>query len=51
MNSYQRIDLEYIQSIFDKVRPVVSHFEVHLLEKTLTPNDIGEALKGSHRKF
>ena len=38
---YQRTYLEYIRSIFDQVRPVVSHIEVRLPEKHLTPNKIG----------
>ena len=35
--SYQRKDLEEIFSTFDQVRPVVSHLEVRLPYKPLTP--------------
>ena len=45
------IDLEEIHSRFDQVRPVVSHLEVRLPKKTLTPNNIGEALGGLQRQF
>ena len=38
--------LEEIFSIFDQVRPVVSHFEVRLPNKPPTPKNIGEALGG-----
>ena len=38
---YQRIDLEEICSIFDKVRSVVSHLEVRLPKKPPTPNNVG----------
>ena len=38
--------VEYICYIFDQVRPVVSHLEVRLPEKPLTPKSIGEVLKG-----
>ena len=48
---YQRTYLEDIIPIFDQVRPVVSHLEVNLPEKPLTPNNIGEFLKGTQRKF
>ena len=48
---YHRTDLEEICSRFDQVRPVVSHIEVHLPEKPLTPNNIGEALKDTQRQF
>ena len=37
--------------MFDKVRPVVSHLEVCLPEKSLTSNNTGEDLKGPHRQF
>ena len=47
MKSYQRTDLEGIQSIFDQVRPVVSHLEVSLPNKPPTPNNIDEGLKGT----
>ena len=40
-------DLEDFSSIFDQVRPVVSHLEVRFLEKPLTPKNIGGALKGT----
>ena len=49
--SYHRTDLEDICSIFDQVRPVVSHIEVRLPEETPTPNNIGEYLKVPHRQF
>ena len=49
--SHHRSNLEDIWSIFDKVRPVVSHIEVHLPEKPPIPKNIGEALKGPQRKF
>ena len=42
--------LEEICSKFDQVRQVVSHLELRLTEKPLTPNNIGEALKGPKRK-
>ena len=41
--SYQRTDLEEIRSIFDQVRPVVSHLEVRLPKKPPTPKNIGDA--------
>ena len=50
-NSYQRTDLEEIRSIFDQVRPVVSHIKVHLTNKPPTPNNIGEGLKGPQRQL
>ena len=40
--------LEYIWYKFDQVIPVVSHIEVSLPEKPITPNKIGEAIKGTH---
>ena len=43
--------LEEIRSIFDQVRPEVSYLEFSLPHKPLTPNNIGEALKGPQRKF
>ena len=49
--SYQRTYLEEIRSIFDQVRPVVSHIEVRLPKKPPTPNNIGDALGGPQRKF
>ena len=49
--SYQSTDLEYIHSILYQVIPVVSHLEVHLPEKPLTPNNIGEALKCPQRQL
>ena len=45
MTSSQRKDLEEINSRFDQVRPVVSHFEVFLSKKPPTPKNIGEFLK------
>ena len=44
-------DIEDICSIFDQVVPVVSHPEVSLPEKPLTPKNIGEYLKVPQRKF
>ena len=38
-------------SIFDQARTMVSHLEVCLPEKSITPNNIGEALKGSQRQL
>ena len=49
--SYQRIDLEEIRSIFDQVRPVISHLEVRLPKTPPTPKNIGDALGGPQRKF
>ena len=43
--------MENIWSRFDKVVPVVSHLEVHLPNKPLTPRSTGEAIKGPRRKF
>ena len=51
IKSYQITDLEYIRSIFDQVRPVVSHLEVCLPKKPPTQKNIGEALGGPQRKF
>ena len=48
---YERIDLEEIRSIFDQVRPAVSHIAVHLPEKSLTQNNIFGGLKGPQRQF
>ena len=48
---YQRTDLEEIFSIFDQVRPMVSHIEAHLPKKPLAPRNIGEGLKGDQRSF
>ena len=42
--------LEYICSIFDQVRPVVSHLEVNLPDKPITPKDIIESLNGRQRQ-
>ena len=44
--SYQRTYIEYIRSKFDQVIPVVSH-----IEKTITPINIGEAIKGPHKQI
>ena len=49
--SYQRKYLEDVCSIFGQVRHVVSHIEVSLPEKPLTPNNIVEALKGPQRQL
>ena len=40
-------DLGDIWSRFDQVIPVVSHIEVHLPDKALSPKNIVEALKGT----
>ena len=48
---YQRTDVEEIGPIFDQVIPVVSHLEVRLSEKHLTPKNIGEDIKGPQRQF
>ena len=48
---YQRTDIEEIRPIFDQVIPVVSHLEVCLSEKHLTPKNIGEDIKGPQRQF
>ena len=44
-------DIEDISSRIDQVRPVVSYLEVPLPYKPLTPNKIGEALKGPQIQF
>ena len=49
--SYQRTDLEEIRSIFDQVRPVVSHLKVRLPKKPPTANNIGETLGSPQRHF
>ena len=49
--SYQRTYLEEICSRFDQVRPVVSHLQVLLPKKPLTPNNLGDALGGPQRQF
>ena len=43
---YQRKYLDYICSIFDQVRTVVSHLEVRIADKPPTPKNIGEDLNG-----
>ena len=48
--SYQKIDLEYIYSIFDQVRPVLSHIEFHLPKKPTTLKIIVEGSKFHHRQ-
>ena len=50
-NSYKKTDLEDICSIFDQVRPIVSHLEVRLPDKLPTPNNIGECLEVPHRQL
>ena len=45
MKSYHRTDLEEIHSRFNQVRPVVSHIEGHLPNKSPTLKNIGEGLK------
>ena len=45
--SYQITYLEGIHSIFDQVRPVVSHLQFSIPNKPATTNNIGEVLKGS----
>ena len=49
--SYQRTDLEDIRSRFDKFVPMVSHLEVSLPEKPISPKNIYGYLKGPHRPF
>ena len=49
--SSQRTYLEEICSIFDQVRPVVSHLEVCITRKPPTPKNIGEGLKGPQRQL
>ena len=49
--SYQWTYFEEIRSIFDQVRPVVSHLEVRLQKKPPTPKNIISALGGPQRKF
>ena len=49
--NYHRTYIEDISSRFDEIRPVVLHLEVRLPEKPLNPKNIGEAIKGPHRKF
>ena len=44
--SYQRTNLKDIHSIFDQVIPVITYLKVRLPEKSLTSNNIVEALKG-----
>ena len=46
-----RTELEENLSIFDQFIPVVSHTEVILPNKTPIPNNIGEGVKVSERKF
>ena len=48
---YQRTDHEEIFSIFDQVRPVVSHIEVTLPEEPPTLNNLVEGLKGPQRQL
>ena len=48
-NRYQIIDIEYICSIFDQVRPVVSYIEFNLSRKSPTPKNIGEGLSSSEK--
>ena len=50
-NIYQITDLEYICSIFDQVRPVVSHLDVSLPKKPPTPKNIDEGLKVPQRQL
>ena len=47
---YHMTHLERIWTIFDQIRPVVSHIEVSIPEKPLTPNNIGEAIKFPQRQ-
>ena len=49
--SYKRKNIEDIRSIFDQVRPVVSHLEVIQPWKPLTPNNIVEAIKDPKREY
>ena len=50
-NSYQCTDIEELWSIFDQIRPVVSHLEVNLPEKPKVHNKIGETIKVSQSKL
>ena len=49
--SYHITDIEYICSIFDQGRTLVSHLEVLIPKKPLTINNIVEGLKGLQRQF
>ena len=49
--SYHRTYIEEIHFIFDQVRPIVSHIEVRLPKKPLTPKNICVSLKGLQRQF
>ena len=48
--SYQRTDIEEIWSIFDQVRPVVSHLVFFITEEPINLKNIGESLKVTHHK-
>ena len=43
---YQSMHIKYIWSILDQVRPMFSHLEVSLPDKTSTANNIDKDLKG-----
>ena len=49
--SYQITYLKDIQYIFNQARPVLSHPEVCLSEKSSTPNNISEVLNFPQRYF
>ena len=49
--NYKSTDLEEIWSRFIQIKPGVSHIELHIPEKPLTPKNIREALKGTQWKF
>ena len=51
MERYQRTDIEEIGSIFDQVRPVVSHIEACLPNKPPAPKNIGEGLRVPQRQL
>ena len=48
---YLRTYLEEIWYRFDQVIPVFSHLEIRLSDKSLTPNNIGEALILNQRQL
>ena len=43
--------IEYIWSTFDQVILLVSHIKFILPEKPITPNIIGESIKGHHKQI
>ena len=50
-NIYHRTDIEVIRPRFDQVITVVSHLDVILSEKPLTPKNIGEDVKSPQIHF